>query len=295
MQGMLELLDPERLTTLVLIFIPRILAALVVFIGFWLVSRLTRPPLRAALRRAAFAEALVKLLVDNVYRFTILTLGLVMAVSQLGIDVAAALAGLGVAGIAVGFAAQDSIANTIAGFLIFWDKPFEVGHVVETQDQYGVVAAITMRTTRIRTPDNTYVVIPNKEVIEAVLVNHSMYGETRVKVPLGIAYPEEVDAARDVLLEAAAATEGVSSNPAPAVVVTELGDSSVNLELRVWVEDASQEKAVYFRMLERSKSALDDAGIEIPFPHLQLHVDEVGEPVWERAERLPALSGPNED
>lgn len=291
MQELLSMLDPEPLTTMAVAYVPNVLAAAVILFVFWLITRVTRPALRGALRSAEFQPELIKLLVDNLYRFTLLATGMIMAASQLGIDVGAALAGLGVAGIAVGFAAQDSIANTIAGFLIFWDKPFQVGHVVETQGQYGEVREITMRTTRIRTPDNTYVVIPNRQIIEDVLVNRSMYGETRVRVPLGIAYKESVEQAREVLREAVSGLEGVKDQPAPAVVVTELGASSVDLEVRVWVDDTAEEKLTFARVLEESRAALGRADIEIPFPHLQLFVDEVQEPIFERIERIPALAG----
>lgn len=291
LQDLLNLVDPQELTTAVVTYLPSLVAAVGVFVVFWALSRFTRPPIRSALRRAEFNPALIKLLIDQVYRVSVLGIGLIMAASQLGIDVGAALAGLGVAGVAVGFAAQDSIANTIAGFLIFWDKPFTGGDMVQTQGQYGEVQTITLRTTRIRTPDNTYVVIPNRQIIEDVLVNHSMYGETRVRVPVGIAYPEDVSEARDVLLDAVAAVDGVADEPAPTVVVTELDDSSVNLEARVWVHDAGDEKATFVHTLEACKKALDDAEIEIPFPHLQLHVDQVQESVWEGARVLRAVDG----
>ncbi len=286
MQEFLSLFDPNRVADMLLGFVPRLAAALLVFLLFWLLVRLTRPTLRALLRRADIAETLTKLLVDNVYRFVILGLGLVMAASQLGINVGAALAGIGVAGIAVGFAAQDSIANSIAGFLIFWDKPFQVGDYVTTQGRYGKVRNITMRTTRIRTMENTYFVIPNRKMIEEALINHSMYGETRVNVPVGIAYKENIPQAREVLLKAAGSIEGVLDDPAPAVVVTELGNSSVNLEVRVWIAEASDERRVFFATLEACKLALDEAGIEIPFPHLQLFVDTVEDSVWQGAAAL---------
>lgn len=286
MQDAFSLLDPDQIAAMVVDFVPKLTAAIIVFLLFWLLVRVTRPTLRALLRRADFAETLTKLLVDNVYRFVILGLALVMAASQLGINVGAALAGIGVAGIAVGFAAQDSIANSIAGFLIFWDKPFQVGHYVTTQGRYGVVRNITLRTTRIRTMENTYFVIPNRKMIEEPLVNHSMYGETRVNVPVGIAYKENIPQAREVLLKAARSVEGVMDDPAPAVVVTELGGSSVNLEVRVWIAEVADERRVFFATLEASKLALDDAGIEIPFPHLQLFVDAVDDSVWEGAAAL---------
>lgn len=291
LQDLLNLVDAQEITTAVVTYLPSIVAAVGVFAVFWAISRFTRPPIKRALRGADFNPALIKLLIDNVYRVSVLLIGLIMAASQLGIDVGAALAGLGVAGIAVGFAAQDSIANTIAGFLIFWDKPFTGGDMVETQGQYGEVQTITLRTTRIRTPNNTYAVIPNRQIIEDVLVNHSMYGETRVQVPVGIAYKEDVGRAREVLLEAVAKVQGVADDPEPAVVVKELGDSNVNLEVRVWVQDAANERATFVRTLEACKTSLDEAHIEIPFPHLQLFVEDVKESVWEGAAGLRAVNG----
>jgi small conductance mechanosensitive channel len=214
-----------------------------------------------------------------------------MAASQLGLNVAAALAGLGVAGLAVGLAAQDSIANMIAGFLIFWDKPFGVGDYLTVGDSYGEVRGITIRTTRIRTNENKYVVIPNKQIMDGVLINHSMFGETRVNVPLGIAYKEYVPEARRVLLKALQSVDGVLENPAPDIVVESLGGSSVNLVVRVWIQDMSAEKPVFYRTLEACKLALDAAGIQIPYPHLQLFVENVEDRVWDRVAELPALAG----
>ncbi|MEZ5363423.1 MAG: mechanosensitive ion channel family protein [Bryobacterales bacterium] len=220
------------------------------------------------------------MLVDNVYRYTVLGFGIIMAADQIGVNVGAALAGIGVVGIAVGFAAQDTLSNIIAGFLIFLDKPFMVGDWLHVADQVGEVSEITMRTTRIRTKNNTWVVIPNKKIIDEVLVNHSKHGETRLDVPIGIAYKENIPQAREVLLRAVHGLEGVVNHPEPQVVVTGLGASSVDLEVRVWISVASSEPPLYAKVLEVSKLALDEANIEIPFPHLQLFFDDVRPAVW---------------
>ena len=291
MEETLGILAPERYIDVGIAFAPKLLSALFVMLAFWVLLKITQPALRGMLRRADFAEALVRLLIDNVYKMTLFGFGLITAASQVGINIGAALAGLGVAGIAVGFAAQDSVANTIAGFLIFWDKPFQVGHFVSTQGAYGEVTSITMRTTRIRTPNNTYVVIPNRKIIEDPLINHSMYGQTRVDVPLGIAYKEDVDAARAALLAVATADAEVLRDPAPEVIVTELGDSSVNLQVRVWIADAAEERGVFARVLEASKKALDQAGIEIPFPHLQLFVEDLRPRVVDQMKLISARTG----
>lgn len=283
MDQIMEVLDVRRLATEAVAFIPALLAALGIFVLFWVGFRLTRTPLRKALERFGLAGPLVTMLVDTVYRVAVLVFGLVMAADQVGINVGAALAGIGVVGIAVGFAAQDSLANIIAGFLIFIDKPFEVGDWITVADRYGMVNDITMRSTRIRSNQNTYIVIPNKTIIDAVLVNHSKHGETRVDIPIGIAYKENILAAREVVLDAVRELEGVAAEPSPDLVVTALGDSSVNMNVRVWIEDASHEQPVFFRVMEASKLALDRADIEIPYHHLQLFIDNIEESVFQRA------------
>lgn len=290
MERLWTALDPQLLVQKLVDFLPALLLALVMMAAAAVLYRVTRPPIEAALRRAGFHDTLIEMLVRNVYRFLVFGFGLVMAADQLGVNVGAALAGIGVAGIALGLAAQDSLANTVAGFLIFWDKPFEVGDWVNVADQYGRVSNITMRTTRIRTNQNTYVVIPNRKIIDEVLVNHSKHGATRIDVPIGIAYKEDVAAARAVLLRAAAGLEGVARDPAPDVVVVGLGNSSVDLRLRVWIDDAAHEQPVFFRVVEAAKGALDAAGIEIPFPHLQLFVEDIRERVWQGLSRIPSLA-----
>lgn len=282
MSSLIERLDMIQLLTRVVEYLPKVFLALVVLVLFWLIYRMTRLPLSGLLERAGLHRTLVNLLVTNLYRATVLVFAVVMAADQIGVNVGAALAGLGVVGIAVGFAAQDSIANVFAGIMIFMDKPFEVGHWITVVDQYGEVNDITMRSTRIRTKRNTYVVIPNKTIIDEVLVNHSQKGVTRVDVPIGIAYKESILGARQVMLASVRGLDGVLTDPPPDVVVAELGDSSVNLNLRVWIERATDEEPVFFCVLEAAKLALDEAGIEIPFPHLQLFLENIEDRVWQK-------------
>ncbi|MCK4413992.1 MAG: mechanosensitive ion channel [Candidatus Eisenbacteria sp.] len=287
----IEKIDVQGLVTQLVAFLPDLLTAVAILIFFWILYSLTRRSARAVLIRAGFHEALVRLLVNSIYRFALIIFGLVMAASQVGINVGAALAGIGVAGIAIGFAAQDSLANTLAGFMIFWDKPFQVGDYITVAKQYGQVQEITMRTTRIRTNQNTYVVIPNKVIIDEVLVNHSKHGEMRIDIAVGIAYKESIPQAREVLLAAVRKLPQVAAQPEPEVAVVELGASSVNLEVRVWIESAADEKPVSVTVLEASKLALDAAGIEIPFPHMQLFLEDIRDQVWNKATRFTGPEG----
>lgn len=283
MNQLLETLDVESLLTQAVEFVPAVLAALMILLLFYLLFRLTRGTLVLALEKAGLAKPLVVMLVDTIYRLSVLVFALIMAADQIGINVGAALAGIGVVGLALGFAAQDSLANIIAGFLIFVDKPFEVGDWISVTDEYGMVSDITMRSTRIRSNQNTYIIIPNQAIINATLVNHSKNGATRVDVPIGIAYKEDIVAARRVVLAAVSEIESISTEKAPDLVVTELGASSVNMNVRVWIEDASREQPTYFRVMEASKLALDRAGIEIPYHHLQLFIENIEESILKRA------------
>lgn len=292
MDRVTRLFDPAWIAGELLRLTPRLALALLILAGFWILFRVSRVPLRTLLARWGLHETLIVMLVDRVYHFAVVMFGLVMAADQLGINVRAALAGLGIVGLAVGFAAQDTLANIIAGFLIFIDKPFLVGDWVRVADLYGRVFNITLRTTRIRTRANTYVVIPNKKIIDEVLINYSKHGSTRVSVPIGIAYKESIPAARAALLKAVAGIEEILDDPAPDVVVTGCGSSSVDLDVRVWVDDAGLERTVFHIVLERCKLGLDEAGIQIPYPHLQLFVDSVEERVWTRVAELARAPRP---
>ena len=131
-------------------------------------------------------------------------------------------------------------------------------------------------------------VIPNKRIIDEVLENDTKHGELRIDVPIGIAYKEDTFAAREALLAAMDRVEGIMKEPSPNVVVEACGNSSVDLQLRVWIEDASIRQPVYFEVMEAAKRGLDAAGIQIPFPHLQLFWDDVEQRV---VDKLGTLRG----
>lgn len=289
MSWLSDLLDLQQLLTQLVAFLPKALTALGIFIGFLLLYRVSRHPLHTLLNRSSIDTVLVDMLVEKVYRITLLVLGLVMGASQLGINVGAALAGLGVAGVAIGFAAKDILANVIAGFTIFIDEPFLSGDWVHVAGEYGRVEEVTLRSTRLKTRQNTYVVLPNKQVVNEVLINDSKHGRMRLDIPVGIAYKEDISAAREALVSAAASVEGVLADPRPDVVVKELGGSSVDLLVRAWIGDAQEAAPVGARLVEAAKTSLDAAGIEIPFPHLQLFLDTVEERAARQLARIPAL------
>ena len=250
-----------------------LLPAVLVGVAFWVLYRVVQGVLRRTLQRARRVDAGVQQLILRFTRFTVLAIATISVLAELGIAVAPFIAGLGIAGIALGFAAQDTVQNLIAGVTILLDRPFAVGDNIELQDTFGTVEEITLRTTRVRTLDNEMAILPNATVISEKVVNHSMLRALRVVVPFGIAYKEDPREARRVVL---ATTEGdarLHPDYDPQVVVTGLGASSVDMALRVHLRDPQLEVAIRFEYTERVFEALRAAGIEIPFPHLQLFID----------------------
>lgn len=233
--------------------------------------------LEAALRKTSMQESLINITVRSLYRGVVIIVGLIIILGQLGINVTAAVAGVGVLGLAVGFAAQQTLANIFSGFGIFADKLFASGDWVKIADNYGEIMTITLRTTKIRTLDNTYVSIPNSLVTSSPVINYSAEGMLRITARVNIAYKESVDAAREALINEVSKIKGIKKNPPPVVVVDKLGESGVQLLVRMWVDDAGAEQKYFFLLTETCKQALDKANISIPFPQRDIHI--IQEPV----------------
>ena len=249
------------------------LLAFVFYLG-WLISNklLTRTMDARGLDRS------LEQLVRNILGVVIISFGLVTVLSQFGINVISVITTLGVVGIAVGFAAQDTLANFISGITLLIERPFRIGDWVNLSGETGRVTEITLRTTRLVTRDNTMLSLPNATVASGDIVNLSAGGPLRVKIPVGIAYKESAKAAREVMLPVLKDHAQVLKGGlrAPQIWLNDLGDSSVNLSILYWIAPihiATQPK-ISAELLEACKEALDEANIEIPFPHVQLFIDE---------------------
>jgi small conductance mechanosensitive channel len=251
-------------------FLPSLLGAVIVLVVFWGLHRLLRGMLNRSL--SARTSLLAADILRKLLKYVVLGIGLLMAASQLGFNVLSMLAGLGVAGLAVGLAAKDTMANFIAGLIILWDKPFALGDDVEIGDTPGWVRHIELRTTILEDIDGNDVILPNSDVVAKKIINYSRTPRSRLHVPIGIAYGANIEAARTALLAAAAGDARLLESPAPVVIVTELADSAVVLELIVWAADPSRRRLLRAEYLERAKNALDRAGIPIPFPQREVRL-----------------------
>jgi small-conductance mechanosensitive channel len=247
--------------------------------GFYLVWLISLRLLREMRNRYHFDPSIGQLL-RNTLTVVLLVLAVVSVLSQYGFDVISIIAGLGIVGIAVGFAAQSTLSNFIAGVTLLIERPFRIGDWVRINEQEGRVIRIALRTTWLRTRDNIFTMIPNDSVASSDIINFSAEGGLRLRLDFAIAYKESAAAARDVILPVLESHPDVVRTPdrPPLVRVMSLGESSVNLEARAWIsaENIERRGRISSELLETIKTALDEAGIEIPFPHLQLFIDDAG-------------------
>jgi small conductance mechanosensitive channel len=252
-----------------LAFIPKLLAALILFGIFWLIYRLIRRIVIGSMARA-HVDSSIRDMLGALLRWSIMGFALVIACDQIGVQIAALLTGVSIIGLAIGFAAQETLANFIAGVVIFWDKPFKVGDWIIIDGMFGKVLRVSFRSTRMLNLNGETVVMPNTYMLANRVANHSTHPVIRVDIPIGIAYKESIDKARGALLATVDGDDRICKEPPPSVVVSQCADSSVNLMLWLWIGDESIEKSVFYEYLEKAKKALDAADIEIPFPHVQL-------------------------
>ncbi len=208
---------------------------------------------------------------SNLINWGLKVLLIVSVAGMVGIANTSFVAIIGAAGLAIGFALQGTLANFAGGVLILIFKPFKVGDLIDAQGYLGVVEEIEIFVTKILTPDNRLVIIPNGALSNGSLKNLTAKNKVRVDLTIGIAYDEDVKQARNLLVDVMNKHDKVLQDPAPFVGVSELADSAINLAVRPWCDPADYWD-VYFDILEGSKDALDQAGITIPFPQRDVHL-----------------------
>ncbi len=270
-------------------FVPKLISAVFVFLIFYFLYRTFGSLLERLLNRRRTIDPGIRSLLLKSYRVFGLTFIFMMVLANFDINVTALLAGFSIVGVAVGFAAKDTLENFISGVTILLDKPFRVGDAIDIEGTYGTVEEITLRSTRMRTLNNEVMVMPNIQMINQRLINHTMRGILRVEVPFGIAYKERPQEAREVVLKTAEGDPRLRPDLPPSVVVTKLNDSSVDMMLYLYLKDPKQEVPVRFEYIERVREALRRADIEIPFPHRQLFIDEAK--AFEKLNLLPPAAG----
>ncbi len=206
-------------------------------------------------------------------RNLVVMLGILIALSQLGISLGPLLAGLGIAGFIIGFAMQDALSNFASGMLILFYRPFDVGDTVEAGGVRGKVRSMSLVNTTVMTFDNQSLVIPNNLIWSTVIKNVTAQRTRRVDLTFGISYSDDIEKAERIFRDIVAEHEKVLDSPEPMIHLHELGDSSVNFIVRPWVR-TDDYWDVYWDITRTVKLRLDEEGISIPFPQRDVHVYE---------------------
>lgn len=250
-------------------------ATLLLLIGWWLTRLVTRladhwlAPRLSEHQRQLWLRLLFWLLMG---------LFLAAALHQMGFRISVLLGAAGILSVAVGFASQASMSNVISGLFVLSENSFVVGDVIKVGTTVGEVISIDLLSIKLRTFDNLYVRVPNEQILKSEVVTLTKFPIRRYDLLLGIAYHEDIAQARQVLLDVADTNPLCLDEPAPLIILTGFGESSIDIQFSVW---ASRENFLALKnaMLEEIKVAFDEKGIEIPFPHRTLYIGEVTKPL----------------
>lgn len=248
-----------------------LIGAILLLVGTWIISRWARRTVAKTLAKSNLDETLTKFF-GNMLGWGILILGVIAILGIFSISTASFAAVLAAAGLAIGLAFQGTLSNFAAGIMLLVFRPFKVGDIIKAAGETGGVQEIDLLVTKLDTLDNRRIIIPNSKIFGDTIETVTYHPVRRVDVPVGVDYGADLDQVRAVLEKAAPTVEGGLADPPPQVFLGTLGDSAVNWEVRVWCNTPD-----YFAVLEATtrvtKKALDDAGISIPFPQLDVHVD----------------------
>ena len=250
-------------------FLPDLLAAILLLVfGWWAINIILRY-VRRIFEKKAHDKSIQNFAV-GIINWGLKILLFVMVISQLGVETTSLIAVLGAAGLAIGLALQGSLSNFAGGVLIILLKPFRVGDWIEVSGISGSVKDISLFYTKLNTFGNQLAIIPNGELSNDNIVNYSGEPTRRAAITIGISYNSNIKVARETLISLMKEQEGILEDPEPAVVVTELADSAVNLSVRFWAKNEDFWDCQFYT-IEEAKTRLEAAGITIPFPQRDIH------------------------
>jgi small conductance mechanosensitive channel len=264
-----EYFDPKVLAEKAVIIGTNALKVAITLLVFYIIYRVLKNVFSRVITKFEFGKTIENFLLMAL-KYTLIIFAVVTALDQIGYNIATLIAGLGIAGIAIGFAAKDTLSNVLAGVFIFWDKPFYIGDLVEIEGEYGEVQNITLRTTRIVTPDGRMVSIPNQNIAANKIISYTMFPNLRLDMDVTIGVEEPIEPARQEMLKIIKGDERFLDEPEPVVLVQELGDFYTKIQLRVWLKDTHKHIGVRAELREKIKNAFDNAKIEMPFETIEV-------------------------
>jgi small conductance mechanosensitive channel len=254
--------------------IPGLISGLVIFIATIFISNLVRRAVRKTLERRQTEPQVISTLSKIAY-WSVMVLGITVSLQQVGFNLTAFLAGLGIAGFTIGFALQDVSKNFIAGLLLILHEPFDSGEVIEVAGYTGTVMEVEVRATQIRTLDGLIVIIPNADIFTNAITNYTRSGKRRVELSIGVAYEHDPEQVRQRALAAIGNIPGLLAEPTPEVIFDNFGDTTFDLKLYFWVDTGEiSPPAAKDAGLVAVKGAFEGSGIEMPYPTQTLLVSQ---------------------
>jgi small conductance mechanosensitive channel len=248
----------------------KVIAAVVILVvGLW-VAKKVKALFSAALTKKEVDATLVGFFSSMLYG-AIVVFVVIAAISKLGVNTTSFAAVIAAAGLAIGLALQGSLSNFASGVLLILFKPFKAGNFIKAGGEMGVVVEVGLLTTELKTPDNVKIIMPNSAIMGGAITNVSAHPTRRVDMVVGVGYGDDLNKAKELMLELLVADERVLKDPAPQIAVSNLGDSSVDFIVRPWV-NASDFWAVKFDFTKAVKEKFDAEGISIPFPQRDVHL-----------------------
>jgi len=238
-------------------------------IGIWIAKWLAKKSSKLLDKRSV--DPTLTKFVTSLLKITLITFVIISAISQIGIETTAFIAIIGAAGLAIGFALQGSLSNFASGVMLIIFKPIKLGDYIEGGGASGTVETIGIFVTTLVTPDNKVIIIPNSSLTGSNIVNYSAKDTRRVDMVFGIGYGDDIDKAKNVIKSVIDNDLRILEDPAPKIVVSELADSSVNFNVRPWVNRGDY-WGVYFDITEQIKKKFDEQNISIPFPQRDIHM-----------------------
>lgn len=272
--GRLEkIFDPQSLSKILVGWLMNLVVAMAIMAAFYLLWLLAKVIMHFTLRRKV--DATTFSFVETIVKFSLFIIGAITSLDSAGIKTSALLTSLGIAGLTIGFAARDALSNLISGILIFIDRPFVLGDLVEIDSDYGRVDRITLRSTRVVTSDGRMLAVPNTEIINKTVASYTNFPHLRIDIGVTVAANEDLNRIRHLLLTVVNEDPTLMTDPAPRVVVAALNDYNVAMEVQAWLDNERRHVEKRFELREKVFNTLIRAGVEMPFETLQLQPVEV--------------------
>lgn len=260
-----------------LAYLPRLISAIVIFIITLIGSGVLANWVRKIFSKRITSIEILKV-IYRITKWLVVIVGTIFALDQVSFDVTSFIAGLGIAGLTIGFALQDIAKNFISGILLLYRQPFKIGDFVKISDHAGSIKEINVRDTVLETIEGEVVIIPNQDVFQNAIINYSKSSLRRRKVMIGLGYEEDVEKAISIFLDAIKAVPGVASEPNPWIVAEEMGDSALILAALFWVDPQEHNfLAVQSNVIMAIKEASELHGINLPYPTQQIMLRHAGD------------------